>query len=285
MDTRTTGNPEVVLGATTRILHKLVRVLLRHGVSFQAFSDLAKRAYVEVAGGEFGIPGRKPSSSRIALLTGLSRKEVQRVVEKSVGGAPETQEHNRAARVVGGWIRDTEFHDGDGQPRALPFDGSNDGKPGFSELVRRYSGDVPPRAVLDELLRVGTASRDDAGTIRLLARLYLPLASDIRKLAILGRDVASLIATIDHNLLEPDAPLFHRHTASDNLPLEALADLKGVVAARGQALIEELDTALASHDRDVNPAVGGTGRARAGVVVFYFEQELEPADAEGKRNG
>ena len=44
-----------------------------------------------------------------------------------------------------------EFADKRGQPANLPFEGE---KGSFSELVRRYSGDVPARAVLDELRRV-----------------------------------------------------------------------------------------------------------------------------------
>jgi uncharacterized protein DUF6502 len=42
-----------------------------------------------------------------------------------------------------------------------------------------------------------------------------------------------------------------------------------------QELIELLDGWLARHDRDVNPAVRGTGRVRAGVGIFAFEEALE----------
>jgi hypothetical protein len=57
-----------------------------------------------------------------------------------------------------------------GQPRDLPFDGPLS----FAELVRRYSGDLPARAVLDELLRVGIVA-ETSGLIRLLNRTgYVP---------------------------------------------------------------------------------------------------------------
>ena len=70
---------DTIYAATLRVLRPLVRLLLRYGVPFGAFSELAKGAYVEIAREEFGIPGRKQSDSRVAVLTGLSRKKVHRV--------------------------------------------------------------------------------------------------------------------------------------------------------------------------------------------------------------
>lgn len=263
--------------ATLRILRALARVLLRHGVSFQAFSDLAKQAYVDVARDEFALPRRKPSVSRISVLTGLTRKDVQRLlaVSSSTDGKA-SERHNRAARVIAGWVRDHDFNDADGEPRALPFDGPD----GFGDLVRRYSGDVTPRAVLDELERVGTVERGEDGRIRLLARVYIPRRSDLAKLRILGTDVALLIGTIEHNLLEPEQPMFQRKVMYDNLPAEALVELRPLVARHGQELIERLDAWLARHDRDTNPGAEGSGRMSAGVGIFYFERDLR---AEAKR--
>lgn len=259
--------------AVLRILHALARVLLRHGVPLAAFVELAKSAYVDVAFRNFAIPGRKMTVSRAALLTGLTRKEVQRLVD-----SPEAMDsgfsspNNRAARVVAGWVRDAEFHGADGQPKLLAVD---NGPASFTALVRRYSGDVPPRAVLDELIRVGTAEREEDGRIRLLSRAYVPRVSDAGKVAILGADVSYLINTIDHNLQEGNGPpRFQRKVMYDNLPIEAIDEFRALAARQSQELIEMLDVWLARHDRDVNPSVRGTGRMRAGVGVFEFEENL-----------
>jgi len=264
--------------AVFRVLRALARILLRYGVSFQAFSDLAKRAYVEAARDDFAIPGRKSTTSRIAVLTGLSRKEIQRLTDTEAASDAEALEHyNRAARVVAGWVRDQDFRDEDGQPRALPQEG---GDLSFVELVRRYSGDIPPRAVLDELLRVGTVERDDNGRVRLLAHAYIPRRSDSDKLAILGTDVSELIDTIDHNLGESGAPRFQRKVMYDNLPLEAVEKFRELSSARAQALMEYLDSWLSQHDRDENPASQGEGRMRAGLGIYYFEEDLDKVKEE-----
>ncbi len=278
MDIATARLSTALSDAVLRVLRALVRVLVRHGMALPAFVELAKRAYVDVALNDFAIPGRKPSVSRAALLSGLTRKEVQRLVEgqgHAAGGAAALPE-SRAARVVAGWVRDADFHGPDGDPLPLRFDGA---EPTFSKLVRRHSGDVPPRAVLDELLRVGTVERGDDGVLHLLTRVYIPRASDAAKLGILAVDVPYLIGTIDHNLQGLEPSRFQRKVMYDNLPSEAMDEFRAVSSRHAQELIELLDRWLANHDRDANPAVTGSGRMRAGVGIFSFEELIEsPAE-------
>jgi hypothetical protein len=71
---------------------------------------------------------------------------------------------------------------------------------------------------------------------------------------------------------DPIGPLFQRKVEYDNLPDEVLPQFRKVSAKRAQALLEKLDHWLAQRDRDVNPTVEGTGRNRAGVGVYYFEE-------------
>jgi hypothetical protein len=243
-------------------------------MSFTAFSDLAKQVYVEVGMQEFEIPGKKQTISRVSILSGLSRKEVQRVVgQRGPANAETHARYNRAARVIAGWVRDRDFTDATGNPVAL---GQEDGSISFSQLVKRYSGDVPARAMLDELLRVGAVERLDDGRIRLLARAYIPRTSDLDKLEILGADVSDLIYTIDHNLQRGAAdPLFQRKVMYDNLPAEAIGEFRALSTEQAQALLEKLDQWLSKHDRDVNSSVTGAGRMRAGIGIYYFEQDME----------
>ncbi|HZL97535.1 MAG TPA: DUF6502 family protein [Terriglobales bacterium] len=261
---------QAISAAVTTLLHPLVRILLRNGIPYRTFSDIAKRVYVEVATEEFCIPGRKQSKSRVSILTGLSRKEVLRVMRLP---APDDlgagARYNRAARVIAGWVRDPRFDDGSGNPAELPFE---EGSSSFRELVKTYSGDAPARAVLDELLRVGTVERIPGGNIRLLERSYIPKRGEIDKIGILGVDTSDLIATIGNNIRRPDTPLFQRKVCYDNLPLEVLPELKKKAADRGQALLESMDRWMSARDRDVTPGVPGTGKQRAGIGVYYFQE-------------
>jgi hypothetical protein len=143
----------------------------------------------------------------------------------------------------------------------------------FSELVKRFSGDIPVRATLDELTRVGAVKRLEDGRISLLTRTYVAESSDADKLHIMGTDVAHLISTIDHNLKSDSRGLlFQRKVAYDNLPDDALPLFRQYSAKKAQMLLENLDRWLAQHDRDVTPAVKGTGRNNAGIGIYYFEE-------------
>jgi hypothetical protein len=256
--------------AVLRILRPLVRVLLRNGFSYGTFADLAKGVFVEVAEKDFAIPARKQTISRVAVLTGLTRKEVvrQQALE-APGDAVVERRYNRAARVVAGWVRDHAA--AGGAPAVLPMEGAGS----FLELVRRYSGDMPPRAVLDELVRVGAVTVGEDLQVRLLERAYVPQDGAEDKLHILGSDVALLIATIDHNLHHGnDDPRFQRKVAYDNLPQEALPEFRALSRRKSQELIEEMDLWLAQHDRDINPDAGGSGRKQAGIGIYYFEDDV-----------
>ena len=98
--------------AIAHLLRPVFRVLLRQSMSFVAFEELAKRVYVEVAMNDFAIEGKKPSISRASILSGLTRKEVQRLLAEPADREGDSGErYNRAARVLTGWTRDTEFLD------------------------------------------------------------------------------------------------------------------------------------------------------------------------------
>jgi len=257
--------------AALRLLRPLVRILLKNGMSYGTFSDLVKWVYVDVARKEFAIRGRKQSTSRVSVITGLSRKEVMRVQKLSgPDDQSKTEKYNRAARVIAAWRRESDFLDGKGMPAPLPIVGSG---ATFTELVKRFGGDVPARATLDELVRVGAVEQMEDGTVCLRTRAYVPESSDAEKLQILGTDVGHLISTIDQNLKhDPSGALFQREVAYDNLPDEVLPAFRKLSAKKAQAMLESLDRWLAQQDRDVTPTVKGSGRNQAGLGIYYFEE-------------
>jgi hypothetical protein len=256
------------------ILRALVRILLRNGIPYAAFADLARRVYVEVAEKEFGLPGRKQTASRISTLTGLTRKEVARIqsAEPAAPAGP-VERFNRPARVIGGWVREKRYRDKRGRPADLPMDGESGS---FSALVREFSGDIPPRAIADELARVGAIEILPDGHVRLLTRAYVPRGDQAEKVAILGTDVADLIRTIDHNLTcAPGEAYFQRRVSYDNIPQELLPQLMKSLSRKAQSCLESLDRVLAAADRDRSPRVKGSGRMRTGVGIYYFEERSE----------
>ena len=264
----------VLYAAIARILRPLIHILIRNGISYGTFADLAKWLFVDVAKREFAIAGRKQTMSRVSVITGLNRKEVKRVSELPVPDDQASSErYNRAARVIAGWRRDKAFCSEKGEPADLPVAGMG---ATFQTLVKKYSGDMPFRAILDELIRVGAAARTDADRVHLLARAYLPTGDENMKIHILGTDVAHLIASIQHNLV-PDkrGSFYQRKVMYDNLPQDVLPAFRKLSTASAQKLLEKLDAWLSDHDRDSSYGVSGSGRNIAGLGIYYFEEPYD----------
>lgn len=267
-----------LLAALLTLMRPLVRFLLARGIAFDSFVEVAKRAFIEVAEKDFGIPGKRQTDSRISVLTGLTRKEVARVRDEAEPlSMVADQRLNRAARVVSGWVRDFApvKKKASAAPMTLALDGA---ERSFAELVRRYSGDMPVQSVLDELLRAGTVTRGSDGTVQLVNRTYLAAKDEVGKVFLLGSDARDLIATITHNLDAGSSPAyFQRKTSYNNLPAHSLNEVRDVLRDEGQVFLERFDRMLAAKDRDMNVAVSGEGRKRAVIGLYYFEEDVDGA--------
>ncbi|HKK14352.1 MAG TPA: DUF6502 family protein [Gammaproteobacteria bacterium] len=260
---------QALSSAVLALLRPLVRILLRNGVAYGMFAELAKKAYADVAFEEFAIAGRKQTISRVSVLTGLTRKEAKRLLELDRLDAQGADErYNRAIRVISGWVNDPGFHDATGRPATLALDGG----PGtFARLVRRYSGDMPTQAMLQALTAAGSVARE-GDRVRLVRHAYIPGGDPVDKIHILGTDTAELVSTIDHNLAAGDGePWLQRKVSNAHVDARALADFRRMSAEKAQQLLEELDRWLGEHEeaRDPDAAPG----RYVSLGIYYFESD------------
>src|SRR5690606_38273037 len=195
-----------LLSAFRKVMQPLVRILIRNGVSFGELSEVLKNVFVEVAERDFGIGERKMSQSRIAILTGLTRKEVakQKAILDSGQALDFLSNLNRVTRVLVGWHTDPEFTGPYGMPLELPFESSSG--PSVIGLVKRHSGDMAPRAMLDELLRVGAVERLQSGAFKVLMRAYIPESLHPDALQRFGEVVRDFINTVEYNMEKKVGP-------------------------------------------------------------------------------
>mgnify|MGYP007014082397 CR=1 FL=1 len=254
------------------LLGPLVRLLLRHGVSFAEFEEVARLAYVQAANEHFRLPNRKMSDSRIAVLTGLTRKEVKRLRDLIDAGELSNKADNahRATRVLSGWHRDPDFCGSDGYPLNLPMEGER----GFSGLVRRYSGDIPAKAMLEELLRVkAVAACEDGESVKPLSRIYMPLAADDpASIRILGTSTRDLLSTLEHNMtIDADEPRFlQRSVSNNNISPKMVPIFNRIATEQSQSLLESLDDWLTAHELDERDVMEDEADSRVGVGVYFF---------------
>lgn len=260
-----------VANAVLVLLRPLVRFLLRQGISHAAFSDMAKWVYVDVASKEFGIKGRKQTKSRVAVLTGLTRRQVNTLQGSEAPYQDETPDaFGRAARVLRGWGETDRYCDVGGQPLDLPVDGDS---PSFADLVRDFGGDAPTRAILDELVNVGAVKVAD-GVARRMTPYYLPTSCSPESLDIFAMSVRDLLATLDNNLAGDDRPKrFQRVIYFDRLRPEVLEQVRAVIRENGQRLANQVEHELVQFgDRPTQLPPPG-GYTRAGLGMYYFESK------------
>lgn len=260
--------------AVMHMLAPLVRLLLRHGVSHADFAGWSRQVYVDEAARHFGIDGKPPSMSRIAIVTGINRKEVKRLRDLPREIDTGVQKHNRAVRVVTGWLQDQDFLTEDGRPSILTYGTASDS---FNRLVKRHGGDVPARALLDELVRVGTVAVD-GHQVELLQQGYVPHQSEEALLDIFATSASDLLHTLDHNLAGQQPRRLQMSVAYDRVSREGLEQFRHLSASRAMSLLRELDAELASHDGDVNkdatPAPHSSEqdtRHRVGLGIYFIE--------------
>ena len=240
--------------ALTKLLRPLFRLLLRHHVPFGAFEEMAKRVYIEVALNDFGIPGKKPSISRASILSGLTRKEVQRLLRDPDDGC-RCQRRARQRALQPRRTRADRL--GARQPSTSTPRASRSALERRRRRRIRRAGAAPQRrhAGARRARRTGARRRGAAPRRRPDRACWRAptcrAAAWPTSSAILGSDVADLIATIDHNLQHaaPTRASSARSctTASRSTALPAFRKLS---AASAQALLEKLDRWLAEHDID-----------------------------------
>ncbi len=262
-----------LMRAARRVLRPLVRILLRNGVPSDALTELVRKTYVDVAEEEFGIDGKRQTVARISVITGLNRKEVSRLRAKAPLDRSDEVWWNRAAHVLGSWLRDDEFLDRKDDPLDLPFAGSS---PSFTDLVRKHSGDMRPRAVADELLRLG-AIEEVGGRLRMTSRGYVPGSDPEQIIDILGVDTAEMMETIDHNLQHPkDQRLVQLKVLSDNVPAEHLEAFNRYSARLSRNVLEELSRWLAERDRGRDWS-GDDERVVLGLGIYQINRVARAA--------
>ncbi|MEM9601302.1 MAG: DUF6502 family protein [Pseudomonadota bacterium] len=272
-ESTSSSEPDALLTALQKLLRPLVRLLLRNGISLSDFTEIAREVYVKVAHDEFRMPGRKQSLSHVAVLTGVHRREVKKILNQAPLDESYPFKHNRAARVINAWRTDPQYSRFN---KPLPLDVKTD----FATLVSLHGGDVTPRTILQELERVGAVYQKN-NTVSLMVDAYTPTSGSRELLEVFGDSAADLLATMEHNLVCPtDQRRLQLSVVHNNLPDDVLDDIEVVSQDRALVFLNALNEFMATQDRDSNPNIKGTGRNRAGVGVYFFKHPVSDNDGE-----
>lgn len=271
-DGGTTDSFDATVAAIRRLLRPLATAMIKVGLTFPTFNNLARRAFVEAALEDFPVDGRPPSQSRVAILSGVHRKEVRRLTELDQALPDPPPALPLSAKVIAVWAGEADYLDAERKPRPLPRIACDDG-PSFERLVTSVSKDVRPRALLDEWQRQGMVTvRDDV--VHLLRPAFIPADGYQEKAYFFGRNLRDHIAAGAHNLAGVEPPFFDRAVYYDRLQPESIEELRQMALEKSMELLIEINqraSDLAARDRRE-----GDGGYRFTLGAFFFSA---PTDA------
>jgi len=259
--------------AVRKLMRPLVRMAIKRGISVNDFYLWLKALYVEEAE-DFTIAGKKQSTSRIALLTGLDRKETARLrkLNQDMDALlqQQTKRTNRAVRAINAWQKEALYCDENGNPKALPLYGDGTS---LESLVHQYCGDVTVVTVLGELEQSGLVDLHDDDTVTLKDTSYIPQDNE-ELLFLMGQAAHDLLNTSTYNIEQQGkTSRLQLSVAYNRVNPEVIAKLKVLIEADSLELLQKLDRWL---DREIDHQEDtGQPQYRAGVGIYYFEEPMD----------
>lgn len=272
------------------ILKPFVRILLKIGLGYKHFAQITKEVFVDVASVEFGVSGKQANVSKVAFVTGISRREVTQLrasmpdrLRNDRGSDPLWSGHlNPASEILHYWYTDPEFSS-NSVPNPLPF---ADDVISFSALVKRYAPDVPSTAVKAELMRSGALVELKDGGLMPLRMYHMPLSMDLTFARSTAFSLANLLQTIAHNAdLGPEAgddiSRLERYVWTYGVRDSDVVEFKRLASKEATALLRRLDEWLGEREQkrrreDSDPDHGAKSDSKpvgCGLGIYYFEKD------------
>lgn len=257
--------------ALDRLLGPLARLAVARGFSSAAMEEALRLALVRAADEQHAelLPHRRVS--RISTATGLHRREVTRLVQRlRMGESPSAPpRRSPASEVFAQWCTDPRFCNRRGRPRVLPRQGTSPRRPSFEMLAQSVTRDVHPRSLLEELLRLGLATLDEArDTVALTADAFVPRGDEGRMLHFLGANVGDHLSAAVDNVLADGRRHLEQAVFADGLSEASIDAMRTLIARHWKRLHDDLVPALKHRVAQDRNAPGAQWRLRVGLYSF-----------------
>lgn len=253
------------------LMTPVVEWLLRHGVAYPAFVEMLKGVFVDVARSELQRGDTPATQSALSVLSGVHRKDVRTLMDVDAvpRGVPRPP---LSSQVYTRWLSDRRFRAADGRPRKLPRSG--EGRT-FESLCRELSSDVHPRAVLDELLRLGHVALEGDDVVA-ASGAFVPAPQLEAMTALFSANAADHLAAAVSNITLEGPRFLEQSIYADGLRPESIASLHDVARA---AWAQAFD-AVVNHARDrVDADMTSDGDQRMRFGVYFYNTAVPSAEA------
>lgn len=266
-NTSAPGIPPSLVAAIRHLLRPLVRLLLSHGVTFPAFCNLAKSAYAKIAEEEFRLASKPQTDSRISLLTGIHRREINRLRNEPATEISVSQRSSMSALLLAIWSGYPEYLDEQGLPVPLPRLANKGGGLSFESLVQSVSKDFRARVVLDEWLRQGIVMLDN-DIVHLRADAFVQPQEIEEKIYYFGQNIHDHLAATVHNLAGGAPPFMERCVFYDKLSADSVRQLSDYSRTVGMKALHSVNKRAAELQKRDEGQADAVHRTNFGVYNF-----------------
>jgi hypothetical protein len=263
-----------LLAAFRHLLRPLVRIALRNGVLLPEFVNSVRDAYVKVAVAELRLSGGEVSADAVSVMTGVSTEDAHEVLQApDVLKIEEIDERiNAAVRVLLGWHTDRDYIGPYGLVRDLAFlptEGKTKKDVGsFVDLASQYCPGIPPRVLLDELVRTQCVQDLGNGFYRAVSRSYVPeqlSAESIRRFAEVVHNVTETLEVNLRRSVRGTGRIERTIFADYGLRPGDLAAFDKYVRERGQLFADDIDNWLSDRSQE-----GQANAVQTGIGFYHY---------------
>lgn len=263
---------EATNAALTRVLDPLLALMFDAGITVHEFNKTVRERAVRVATSRVVRELGRESKSRVAIITGLPRSEVSKILNSRESPTKVQSSHHPARRVLAAWYDNPHFANPDGDPAILPIFGK---RRSFERLVDKYGAGIPVRAMLDELTQMNAVERLPDQKIKVKARVPILTGLTSRSIAAVGERGRDLLETLTRNLRPNTHPLFEATALIEDSDVEMVSVVRREITEQGTNFINGATSLLhRSQKRRLTKPTKPSKHLRLGVTVFYFQDEI-----------
>jgi hypothetical protein len=267
-----------LLVALRRILRPIVRILIRAGIRFDEFAELARGVYVETAIRDSSDHATGLTRARASLIAGVTRQQIDYYVDTD-GALPSARPTLASVlvEVLQKWHTDAQYVGPYGIPLELEFDSSTGRS--FRNLVGVVDATVSPGIVLEELLRVGSVTHSGEKHFRAASRYFMAQAMSPQQLEYFGNTLTRFARTLEYNMNPQNSEKrLERYVVADRgLPPDVLPKFERYARERTNEFLVDLDNWLSPYSSadESEP----TERVGTGLNVFLYVDTPEDTRA------
>jgi hypothetical protein len=259
--------------ALKRVVDPLIELMFDAGVTVHEFSQLVRERAVRTAARRVCKENGRSSKSRVAIITGLPRSEVSRILNSDDVSSRNRLGQHPARKVLAAWFDNPRFLAANGDPAVLPIFGK---RRSFEQLVAMSSGGIPVRAMLDELTQIDAVERLSNQRVKAKARIPILTGLTSSAIAVIGERTRDLLDTLTNNLRCTSKPLFEGTALVDETDHDLVSLIRREIAEQGANLINSANSLFnRSRVKQGRPTVKKSARCRLGVTVYYFQDDID----------